>query len=96
VHLEACPSCNVQLSVVASMAEHPIDALAAAGVSIGISTDQRAITDTTLTKEMRRLEAAFGWERSVLARRQLDALEAAFVTEPTRARLRESLVRSWA
>ena len=96
VHLETCPSCNVQLSVVASMADHPIDALATAGVSIGISTDQRAITDTTLTQEMRRLVTAFGWERSVLARRQLDALEAAFVTEPTRARLRERLVESWA
>lgn len=96
VHLEACPSCNVQLSVVPSMAEHPIDALAAAGVSIGISTDQRGITDTTLTNEMRRLVDAFGWDRAVLARRQLDALEAAFVTEPKRAALRERLVESWA
>ena len=96
VHLEACPSCNVQLSVVASMAEHPIDALAAAGVSIGISTDQRGITDTTLTNEMRLLVEAFGWDRAVLARRQLDALEAAFVTEPKRAALRERLVESWA
>ena len=96
VHLETCPSCNVQLSVVASMAEHPIDALAAAGVSIGISTDQRGITDTTLTNEMRLLVDAFGWDRAVLARRQLDALEAAFVTEPERDRLRERLVESWA
>ena len=81
---------------VASMAEHPIDTLATAGVSIGISTDQRAITDTTLTQEMRRLVDAFGWERSVLLRRQLDALEAAFVTEPERDRFRERLVESWA
>ncbi|MDE0668431.1 MAG: adenosine deaminase [bacterium] len=96
VHLEACPSCNVQLSVVASMAEHPIDALAAAGVSIGISTDQRGVTDTTLTDEMRLLVDAFGWDRSVLARRQLDALEAAFVTEPKRDALRRRIVASWA
>ena len=54
------------------------------------------ITDTTLTGEMRRLLDAFGWERSVLARRQLDALEAAFRTEPERGRLRERLVESWA
>ncbi len=96
VHLEACPSSNVQISVVPSMAEHPIDALAEAGVSIGISTDQRGITDTTVTEEMRRLVDAFGWDRAVLARRQLDALEAAFVTEPERARLRERLIGSWA
>ena len=96
VHLEACPSCNVQIGVVASMADHPIDTLAEAGVSIGISTDQRGITDTTLTEEMRRLVDAFGWDRAVLARRQLDALEAAFVTEPERARLTEQLKRSWA
>ena len=96
VHLEACPSSNVQTSTVPSIAEHPIDALAKAGVSIGISTDQRGITDTTLTREMRLLVEAFGWDRAVLARRQLDALEAAFVTEPERARLRERLVESWA
>lgn len=95
VHLEACPSSNVQTSTVPSVAEHPIDALAAAGVSIGISTDQRGITNTTLAQEMRLLVDAFGWERSVLARRQLDALEAAFVTEPKRARLRERLLESW-
>ena len=96
VHLEACPSSNVQTSTAPSIAEHPIDALAKAGVSIGISTDQRGITDTTLTNEMRLLVEAFGWDRAVLARRQLDALEAAFVTEPKRARLRERLVESWA
>ena len=45
---------------------------------------------------MRRLVDAFGWERSVLLRRQLDALEAAFPTEPERDRLRERLVESWA
>ncbi len=96
VHLEACPSSNVQTSTAPSIAEHPIDALAAAGVSIGISTDQRGITDTTLIEEMRLLVEAFGWERSVLLRRQLDALEAAFVIEPERAGLRERLVESWA
>ena len=96
VHLEACPSSNVQTSTAPSIAEHPIDALAAAGVSIGISTDQRGITDSTLVREMRLLVEAFGWDRAVLARRQLDALEAAFVTEPERARLRERLVESWA
>ena len=96
VHLEACPSSNVQISVVPSMAEHPIGALVDAGVSIGISTDQRGITDTTLIDEMRHLVDAFGWDRTVLMRRQLDALEAAFVTEPERARLTGRLIRSWA
>ena len=96
VHLEACPSSNVQTSTAPSIAGHPIDALAKAGVSIGISTDQRGITDTTLTNEMRLLVDAFGWDRAVLARRQLDALEAAFVTEPKRAGLRKRLVESWA
>ena len=78
------------------MDEHPIGALVDAGVSIGISTDQRGITDTTLIDEMRHLVGAFGWDRAVLLRRQLDALEAAFVTEPERARLTGQLKRSWA
>ena len=60
-HLEVCPSSNVQTNVCATYADHPVDRLCRAGLSIGIGTDTRTVTDVTLTEEYRRLAAAFGW-----------------------------------
>lgn len=44
VHLETCPSCNVQLGLYPTLREHPIDRLYRAGASLGIcSTPVRSI-----------------------------------------------------
>ena len=58
-HLEICPSCNVQLGLYPQIAAHPLPVLYERGVSVGISTDQRSVTPTTLTREYARVVAAF-------------------------------------
>ena len=55
VHLEVCPSSNVQTDVVDTYRDHPIEALRSAGVPLSVSTDARTITDVTLTTEYGRL-----------------------------------------
>ena len=55
VHLEACPTCNVQTDVVAAYSDHPVDRLYRQGLSLGINTDTRTVTDVTLTQEYERL-----------------------------------------
>ena len=49
-----------------------------AGVSLGISTDTRTVTPTTLGAEYRGLQETFGWTVPDFRRRNLDALSAAF------------------
>lgn len=88
VHLEICPSCNVQTEIVASYAEHPIDELVRRGVRLSISTDQRTVTPITLSGEYAKLHAAFGWSMAEFGQRNLDALEASFAPESSKARLR--------
>ena len=95
IPLECCPSSNVQTNTVTAYEEHPIARLAAAGVSTGINTDARTITDLTLTMEYERLAAAFGWTARDFLARNLDAVEAAFTDGETKARLREQLTRAW-
>jgi adenosine deaminase len=87
VHLEICPSSNVQTSTVASYAAHPVGRLRAAGASVGISTDTRAVTDVRLTEEYERLRDVFGWTAADFERINLDALDAAFTAEPVRRRV---------
>ena len=51
VVLDVCPLSNLRLGIVASLADHPLPRLCAAGVRCSISTDDPAIFDTDLTRE---------------------------------------------
>lgn len=94
VHLELCPSCNVQTEAVASYADHPIARLADAGVEVGISTDQRTITEVTLSSEYARLHEAFGWTETQLLRCNESALRASFASDEVKRRVHERLLAS--
>jgi adenosine deaminase len=87
IHLEVCPSSNVQTDLCATYADHPIDALYRRGVSLGVNTDGRAITDITLEREYERLTDTFGWSDDDLRRCNRAALEASFAPADLRARL---------
>lgn len=95
IHLEVCPSSNVQTGVCATYADHPVDRLFRAGVSLGINTDTRAITRITLNQEYQHLHKVFGWDLSHFRQCNLNALDAAFLQPPLRARLRENLLTAY-
>ncbi len=95
VHLEICPSCNVQTEIVPSYGAHPIDELVRRGVRCGISTDQRTVTPITLSEEYARLQAHFGWSAASFRERNLDALEASFASADTKTRLRTVIETSY-
>lgn len=88
VHLEVCPSCNIQIDVFDRFEDHPVDALVRRGVSVGINTDARGPTDLTLTQEYGRLQEVFGWDRERFRAANIGAIERAFVDDATRAALR--------
>jgi adenosine deaminase len=87
VHLEVCPSSNVQTSTVPSYVAHPVGRLRAAGVSVGISTDTRAVTDVRLTQEYERLRDVFDWTAADFGQINRDALDAAFAPGQVRRRI---------
>lgn len=43
IHLEVCPTCNVQIDIYNTYKNHPVDELYKAGVSLNINTDTRTI-----------------------------------------------------
>ena len=87
IHLEVCPSSNVQTRASASYAEHAVDRLYRAGVSLGISTDTRTITNVTLRQEYARLREHFAWGDAEFLACNREALRAAFIDEDVRERL---------
>ena len=85
----------MQTSAAESYAAHPIARFVAAGVSTGINTDARTNTNITLSEEYERLAATFGWSEREFLARNLDAVEASFTDDATKARLRDQLTRGW-
>lgn len=52
IPLECCPSSNVQTGAIASLASHPLRLYLNLGARVTINTDNRLITDTTVSKEL--------------------------------------------
>lgn len=52
IPLEVCPSSNVQTGAVSDLGSHPLKFYFDYGLRVTINTDNRLITDTTVTKEM--------------------------------------------
>ena len=91
IHLEVCPTCNVQINIYDTHADHPIDRLKQAGVSLGVNTDGRALSAITLTEEYGKLAGSFGWGIEDLYRVNLNALEHAFTSDEEKVELKEIL-----
>lgn len=92
VHLEVCPSCNIQIDVFQNYADHPVDRLRKAGVSLSINTDARGPTDLTLRQEYQRLKATFGWTNRDFVAANLNAINASFLQESLRTKFARVLV----
>jgi adenosine deaminase len=91
IHLEVCPSCNVQIDVFDTYAHHPIDRLYNACVSVGINTDGRTISNISLTDEYDRLQQTFGWGAKHFLKCNQNALAAAFLSKEKKTHLEKSL-----
>jgi adenosine deaminase len=72
IHLELCPSSNVQIvPSIASWEEHPLDRLYRAGVSLNLNTDTRMLNPVTLTGEYEGMRRVFGWSEAEFLRTNL-------------------------
>ena len=81
IHLEICPSCNVQINIVDEYKNHPVDQLKKEGVSININTDCRTIVDISLNREYQKLQDVFGWTITDFYDCNVNAIKAAFISE---------------
>jgi len=93
VPLELCPSSNVQTGAVDSIAEHPFDLLARARLRVTINTDNRLMSDTTMSKEMWVLAETFGYGWADLQRFTVNAMKSAFIPFDQRVQIIEEVIK---
>jgi adenosine deaminase len=91
LHLELCPSSNVQTGIYPTIAQHPAEAFRRQGLPCSINTDGRTLSATSLAQEYRLLHQAFGWDAAAFHHANLQALEAAFIPAELKQLLRQRL-----
>ena len=78
VPLEMCPTSNVHTGAAASIAEHPIGLLARLRFRVTVNTDNRLMSDVTLSNELDNLVTAFDYGWDELEWLTLNAMKSAF------------------
>jgi adenosine deaminase len=79
IPLEMCPSSNVQTGAAASIAEHPIGLLRRLYFRVTVNTDNRLMSDTSMSREMTLLSDAFGYDWTDLQWFTINAMKSAFI-----------------
>jgi len=93
IPLELCPSSNVQTGAVKSIADHPFDLLARARFRVTVNTDNRLMSDTSMSLEMHRLVEAFGYGWSDLERFTINAMKSAFIPFDERLAIIDEVIK---
>lgn len=79
IALEVCPSSNVQTGAVPDLERHPIRFYYDYGLRVTINTDNRLMTDTSVTKELWLLHEKMGFSLDELKQIILMGFKAAFL-----------------
>ncbi|MBB6673365.1 adenosine deaminase [Cohnella nanjingensis] len=87
IPLELCPTSNIQTKAVSSWSDFPLRDYYDRGLAVTVNTDNPTVSGTDMTRECRELAERFGFTAAELAGMMRNALDAAFVEEPARARL---------
>ncbi|MUL76963.1 adenosine deaminase [Mycolicibacterium sp. CBMA 226] len=93
IPLEMCPSSNVQTGAAASIAEHPFDQLARLRFRVTVNTDNRLMSDTTMTQEMAHLVKEFGYGWTDLQRFTINAMKSAFIPFDERLAIIDDIIK---
>lgn len=88
ITLEICPTSNVQTNVVNSYEDHPIKYLYEKGLSITINTDNRTVSNITLTKEYEKLIETFNFSLEDIKKMNICAIQNSFLTIEEKEKLK--------
>ncbi|MBL0152415.1 MAG: adenosine deaminase [Chitinophagaceae bacterium] len=93
IHLEVCPTSNVQTNVCNTIEDHPADKIYNAGVSMSINCDARTVSPITLTHEYQVMEKIFHWDKAHFLRCNLEGIRHSFATEEVKEKVRKIITK---
>ena len=93
IPLEVCPTSNVNTGVFASVAEHPIDTLVDLRFRVTVNTDNRLMSNVSMTSEMAALVDAFDYDWSRLRWLTVNAMKSSFLPFRERLQIIEAIIK---
>lgn len=96
VPLEVCPTSNLRLGSAADLETHPLIELRRAGIPLSINSDDPAIFETSISRELVAVGAALDLDPEELAGLSMAALRHSFLDETEKERLEEDFGRRFA
>ena len=93
VPLELCPSSNVQTGAAKSIKDHPIGVLTKLGFRATVNTDNRLMSDTSMTKEMTLLVTELGFTLKQLQWLSVNAMKSSFIPFDQRLKLINEVIK---
>jgi adenosine deaminase len=93
VPLEMCPTSNVHTGAAASIADHPIDLLRRLRFRVTVNTDNRLMSNVSLSSEFKALDEAFGLGLGEMEWLTINAMKSAFAPFDERLRIINEVVK---
>ncbi len=93
IPLEMCPTSNLQTGAATSYADHPITLLKQLRFRVTLNTDNRLMSDTSMSWEMQQLVDQAGWTVDDLRWVTINAMKSAFLEFDDRLELIEGTIK---
>lgn len=91
IGIEMCPISNLQTKAVNSTAEYPLREFLNAGLKVSINTDNRTVSNTSLTKELDFIQKTYGISDEEIPLLMRNAVDTAFIADEVKERLYQKL-----
>lgn len=95
IHLEVCPTSNIQTNVFDRIENHTADKIYNQGVSMSINTDARTISNVTLAAEYELMVKVFHWTKEHFKRCNLQAIQHAFANPEVKQKVRKIIEQGY-
>ncbi len=93
IPLEVCPSSNLHTGVVDTLADHPIKLFKDLQFRVTLNTDNRLMSDVSMTSEMQNMVDTFGWDLLDLRWLTVNAMKSAFLPFDERLTLINDVIK---
>jgi adenosine deaminase len=93
IPLEVCPTSNVHTGVCGTVAEHPIDLLKQLRFRVTLNTDNRLMSNVSMSSEMQALVDSFGYGLDDLEWLTINGMKSAFLPFDERLRIIDEVIK---
>lgn len=92
IGIEMCPTSNVQTKAVESLAKYPLKQFLEEGLLVSVHTDNRTVSNTTMTAEQEVLRDELGLSDDEILQCTKNAITTAFASDEIKQKLMEELI----